>query len=598
MPNRFLLPPGLGHGYYVEINAANNSGTTKRRRPMSACTKFARIILLQFLLCSAHAASRPPTPNVLEIQSVAINGKTTALAGKAKINTGRSPQSVSFAFGQVTNSSRAPVRVRYKLDGYDNGWHEGGGEMFLMLRFYNAAGDAIGAKSFSVNGDSAGWNGDLKTSTFSHRRETVIAPPNAANFWVVVSSAGPPQTVGLYVVDHLVVSKLADSGPADILLQVPVDHATNFDAAAQAPLGWTRDGIHPSMAKVIDLGPDPAAKALAIVDDDPESHAEWHTTREFAPAVKPGDRLDVEWNEVFTMGVGNGHEAHYEKLSPGVYQFRVAEVTALGAPTGAECSIAINVPAPLWEMPWFWAAVTAFFIAAIMGVGRYAAWRQMREELARIESQRVLEQERLRIAHDIHDDLGARVTQISLVSAMAQNSPALSAAVRSDFARISQMARDTVSALYETVWAVNPENDNLDALGNYLCQMVHQLCEQAQLSCRLRVPELPRDVQVASQLRHNVILAVKEAINNIIKHAGATEVVFQVTFERNVLAISIHDNGNGFNLARTVTGNGLSNMKQRLQTIGGRCDIESGAEKGTTVLLHVPPASVRSANNE
>jgi signal transduction histidine kinase len=536
--------------------------------------------------------------NALEVQSVAINGKTIPLAGKTKINTGHSPQNISFTFAQATNSTRAPIRVRYKLDGYDNGWHEGGGEMFLMLRFYNAKGDAIGAKSFAVNGDSAGWNGALQTSTFSHRRETVIVPAEAANFWVVISSAGPPATVGLYVVDHLVVSKLADSGPGSVLLQVPLDRATNFDAVTQVPLGWTRDGIHPSMAKIIDLGPDPTAKALAIMDDDPDSHAEWHTTREFAPAVKAGDRLDVEWNEVFTMGVGNGHDAHYEKLSPGMYRFRVAEVTALGAPAGIESSIVIKVPAPLWEMPWFWAAVIAFFIAVIMGVGRYVAWRQMREELARIESQRALEQERLRIAHDIHDDLGARVTQISLLSAMAQNSPALSAAARSDFARISQMARDTVSALYETVWAVNPENDNLDALGNYLCQMVHQLCEQAQLSCRLRVPELPGDVQVASQLRHNVILAVKEAINNIIKHARATEVVFQVAFERNVLNISIHDNGSGFNLAKTATGNGLSNMKQRLQTLGGRCDIESAAEKGTTVLLHVAPQAHNQHSDE
>ncbi len=555
---------------------------------MSALTrKLAIVRVLPFWVCAAMAASHTPTTNLIEIQSVAINGKTISLAGKTKISTDPSPQNISFTFGQPTNSTPAPIRVRYKLDGYDNSWRESGGEMFLMLRFYNAAGDAVGAKGFSVNGDSAGWNGDLKTSTFSHRRETIVVPPNAANFWVVISSAGPPATVGIYVVDHLIVSKLADSGPASVLLQAPLDHATNFDALTQVPIGWTRDGIHPSMAKVIELGPDPTAKALAIVDDDPDSHAEWHTVREFAPAVRPGDRLDVEWNEVFTMGVGNGHEAHYEKLPRGEYQFRVAEVSALGAPAGVEAALAIRVPVPMWEMPWFWAAVVALLVAALMAISRYIAWRRMQQELARIEGQRALERERLRIAHDIHDDLGARVTQISLLSAMAQNSPATPTAARSDFARISQMARDTVSALYETVWAVNPENDNLDALGNYLCQMVHQLCEQAQLSCRLRVPELPRSVQVASQLRHHIILAVKEAINNIIKHARASEVVFQVTFERNVLTISIHDNGAGFNLAKTATGNGLNNMKQRLQTIGGRCDIESGAEKGTTVLMHV-----------
>jgi signal transduction histidine kinase len=557
---------------------------------LSARTIFSISLALRF--CQGVAVGAPHSPashptDGLEIQAITINGKTISLSGKSRINSGPTPQNISFTFGQATNAMRAPVRVRYKLDGYDSAWHEGGGEMFLLLRFYNEAGDAIGQKGFSVYGDSAGWSGELRTSTFSHRRETVVVPPNAANFWVVMSSAGPPATVGIYVVDHLVVSKLADSGPASVLLQAAFDRTTTFDPTNQAPLGWTRDGIHPSMAKIIDLEPDRTTKALAILDDDPESHAEWHTIREYAPAVRPGERLDVEWNEVFTMGVGNAHEAHYEKLAPGEYQFRVAEVSALGVATGNGTSIAIKVPAPLWEVPWFWAALVAFFIAALMGLSRYASWREMREELARIEGQRALEQERLRIAHDIHDDLGARLTQISLASAMAQDSAGLSSAARCEFDRISQMARDTVSALYETVWAVNPENDNLDALGNYLCQMVHQLCAQAKLSCRLHVPELPRDVQVASQLRHNVILAVKEAINNIIKHASASEVAFQVTFDRHVLTISIYDNGSGFDTANRMMGNGLGNMKLRLEAIGGRCNIESSAGRGTTILMHV-----------
>src|SRR5262249_56939930 len=174
------------------------------------------------------------------------------------------------------------------------------------------------------------------------------------------------------------------------------------------------------------------------------------------------------------------------------------------------------VSPPFWKTAWFWGAMSAIFIGAVLGLARYVTWHRMRRELLVLKSQQELERERLRIAQDIHDDLGARVTQISLLSAMAQDNPGVSSAASSEFNRISQMARDTVSALYETVWAVNPENDNLDALGNYLCQMVHQLCEQAKLSCRLRVPDLPSDVQVASQLRHNVILAVKEAINNII----------------------------------------------------------------------------------
>ena len=115
----------------------------------------------------------------------------------------------------------------------------------------------------------------------------------------------------------------------------------------------------------------------------------------------------------------------------------------------------------------------------------------MRRELTRLESQHALEDERVRIARDIHDDLGARVTQISLVSGLAQADPGLSEKARADFNAISGMARELVSALYETVWAVNPQNDNLDALGNYVCQMVDRLCDNAQLPRRLRVPSCP-----------------------------------------------------------------------------------------------------------
>jgi len=248
----------------------------------SACTissLLASVLGLSATYAGPHSGPTQAS-DVLEIQSVAINGKSISLAGKAKVTSSPSPQNIAFTFGQPTNATRSPIRVRYKLEGYDNTWHEGGGEMFVMVRFYNESGDAIGAKSFSVNGDSAGWSGELKTSTFTHRRETVVVPNKASNFWIVMSSAGPPQTVGIYVMDHLVVSKLADSGATTLLLQAAFDQATKFDPTNQVPLGWTRDGIHPSMAKIIDLEPDRMTKALAILDDDPESHAEWHTIRE------------------------------------------------------------------------------------------------------------------------------------------------------------------------------------------------------------------------------------------------------------------------------------------------------------------------------
>jgi signal transduction histidine kinase len=203
----------------------------------------------------------------------------------------------------------------------------------------------------------------------------------------------------------------------------------------------------------------------------------------------------------------------------------------------------------------------------------------------------------LRIAHDIHDDLGARVTQISLLSAMAQDNPTFPEKARLDFDTISKMSRELVSALYETVWAVNPENDNLEALGNYLCQMVKQLCERTPLRCRFHVSDLPAEVQVSSQTRHNISLAVKEAVHNIIKHAKASEVTIRMVFADGFLEVAVHDDGAGFLPAENIAGNGLSNMKQRLQNIGGQCFVESQSGAGTTVRLRLRiQASIQSAS--
>lgn len=277
----------------------------------------------------------------------------------------------------------------------------------------------------------------------------------------------------------------------------------------------------------------------------------------------------------------------YASLPAGDYKFRVRGLDVMGRLTGVEASAVVLVPQPFWETPWFWGGMVMAITAMMVGLSRYFVWHKMRREMVRLKQQRVLEQERLRIAHDIHDDLGARVTQISLLSAMAQENLTFPDKARADFGKVFKMARELVSALYETVWAVNPENDNLEALGNYLCQMVKQLCERTQLRCRFHVLDLPHEVQVSSQTRHNISLAVKEAVHNIIKHAKASEVTIRMAFAQGILDITVHDDGSGFELTDHVPGNGLSNMKQRLQNSGGNSLIESKPGRGTTVHMRL-----------
>jgi signal transduction histidine kinase len=210
----------------------------------------------------------------------------------------------------------------------------------------------------------------------------------------------------------------------------------------------------------------------------------------------------------------------------------------------------------------------------------------MHAEMIEMRQQRALEQDRLRIARDIHDDLGARVTQISLISAVAQKK-AIQDDARTDFDRISRLCREIVSAMYDTIWAVNPENDNLDEMVNHVCQKAHEMCQQAQIRCRLDIGELPQQIPLSSQTRHNVMMTVKEAVHNVIKHSRATEVTVRVVVDGKLLDISITDNGCGFQSATASMGNGLVNMNRRIRDIGGSCQVDSRPGEGASVRLRL-----------
>ncbi len=533
------------------------------------------------------AQSKPGSPaDPLEIRAVIVNEKSVSLRRNGEVNLGATPENIIFSFGPRSNAVPRPLRIRYKLEGQDSAWRDGVGDMFLAVRFYNAAGDQISQRNFPVNGESAGWTGSLANSPLTHRRQMLTVPEQAARVWVVISSAGPPAAVGVYVVANLVVTKVSSNAPAVTLLETPLDREDG-DADNRSPAGWTRDGNHSSMANIVTIGPSPAQKAFAILDDDAGSHAEWHNIMEAAPRVNAGEQLLIEWNEAFSIGVSDLTSVKYQNLPEGAYRFQLTGADIFGNPVGATTALNISVPPLFWRTPWFWGGVIAVTFLVSAMAWRYIVWQRVRREMVRLKHERVLENERVRIAQDLHDDFGARVTEISIASALASKKPNISETAGADFDRISNMSRELVFALYETVWAVNPENDNLDALGNYLCQMINRLCEQAQLPCRLRMADLPREIQVSSQTRHNIMMAVKEAVHNVIKHAQATEVILNVEFTAGALTISVQDNGRGFQPSSDRVGNGLINMKRRLADLGGTCDIQPGTPTGTNVVLRL-----------
>ncbi len=531
------------------------------------------------------------------------DGAPISLRATGRLRLSPHTRSVTFGFGPTANAVGHPARIRFKLDGYDKDWREYDGSMRLCVRFLDGTGDQISETVFRVAGQSAGWTGSPDTAPFLQRRETILVPPRAVSFWVVMSSAGPPATVGVYAISNLVVKTQPSNGaPATVCLPWPFAAADAPTAAGGAPPGWMRDGLRPSMATIFESGSALRNKGFAIVDDDLNGHAEWHTIKEMATAVTSSDRLIVEWSEAYSFGFAGNVEMPYRDLPAGYYRFRINQMSLMGVPSAQEASVDFEVPLVFWRTPWFWVSVLTIVLAAGAGGWRYAVWRRMHFQLQRLEQQRAVDRERLRIAQDIHDDLGARVTQISLLSAVAEGKACFPEEARTDFGKVSQMTRDLVSALYETVWAVNPENDNLDALANYLCQMANQLCSQARLRCRLEVPDLPAQVSVTSQVRHNLMLAVKEILHNVIKHARASEVRLRITWAADAggaiaprsdgrgsrLTICIQDDGCGFDPASCPPGNGLANVKRRMEGLGGGFSIDSRRVIGTKVTLHLP----------
>jgi len=220
---------------------------------------------------------------------------------------------------------------------------------------------------------------------------------------------------------------------------------------------------------------------------------------------------------------------------------------------------------------------------------RYISTQKLKREVQLHKQHEELERERARIARDLHDQLGANLTQVALLGEMAETDKHLPDEIESHARQISQTARETSRALDEIVWAANPSNDTLEGLINYACKYAQDYLELAGLRYRLEVPaQLPVQT-IAPDLRHHLFLAFKEAVNNVVKHAQASEVKIRLRLAPTTFTLEIEDNGRGPGEAATKTGrNGLRNMRKRMEDVGGAFELTPGPQNGTLIRLTAP----------
>lgn len=289
--------------------------------------------------------------------------------------------------------------------------------------------------------------------------------------------------------------------------------------------------------------------------------------------------FDPDWNPI-----GNRREEFYTNIPPGEYRFRVIASNHDGIWNMEGSHITIHVMPAFWQTGWFRALSALFLIIFFAAIIFYASTRKLKRRIKKIEQQHMLESERLRIARDMHDELGSRLTEIKLLGELSSRDDTDREFLKQRLSEMSQASVGVIETFREIVWSVNPQNDSLENFIDYLTQFATEYFQNAGIRCRFDIPvHLPSSV-LSSDIRHHLLMVYKEICTNVVKHSGASEVLTRVIVDRKKCMITLKDNGIGFDSGKIGhEGNGLDNIRKRMALVGGNVSIFSKPGEGCTL---------------
>jgi two-component sensor histidine kinase len=272
-----------------------------------------------------------------------------------------------------------------------------------------------------------------------------------------------------------------------------------------------------------------------------------------------------DWSEL-----SNRDFVEYSSLKPGKYTFKVRAL--IEDVIGEETTLSFRILPAFYQTFWFYSLIATGILLLFYAFHKY----RMRHAIK-------VERLRLRIASDLHDDIGSTLSSISLLSEIAtrQDKESESAKVLS---KIGVDSRDVLNSMDDIIWSVNPKNDSLSNLLVRLREYAIPLCESKDITFKMNVDETIHSMKLGMDELRDIFLIVKEAVNNAVKYSGCK--TLSVTFIKNPeLDISIRDDGCGFDTDSPTSRNGLINIKHRAQKIGGELLLHSEKGKGTTITL-------------
>jgi signal transduction histidine kinase/ligand-binding sensor domain-containing protein len=275
---------------------------------------------------------------------------------------------------------------------------------------------------------------------------------------------------------------------------------------------------------------------------------------------------DAEWN-----APSRERTVNYASLAPGRYRFLVRAIDADGGMSPAPATISFTVLSPIWQRWWFLTIAALLTAFTIHRLDRHRVARLL--EMANV---------RTRIATDLHDDIGANLTRIALLSEVAKGP-----SDDGPLASIARIARESVSSMSDIVWAINPKRERMQDLIRRMRQHAEEVLTARAVTLRFDATQVPGTLQLGMDVRRDLLLVFKEAVNNAARHANCSAVRVELRGERSRMTLSIVDDGIGFDTAAASDGHGLDSMRRRAARLSGALEIASG-EGGTTLTLTFP----------
>ncbi|HRP93911.1 MAG TPA: two-component regulator propeller domain-containing protein [Ignavibacteriaceae bacterium] len=294
------------------------------------------------------------------------------------------------------------------------------------------------------------------------------------------------------------------------------------------------------------------------------------------------DGYDDRW-----IQAGKRREAIYTNLDPGKYTLLIKATNSDGVWIEKPFSIIIEIIPPFWMTWWFRVIIILSLIGIVGSSVRYLELKKIKQKIKKLEEKQALEKERTRIARDMHDEIGANLTRISILSGIINSQ---SDKEKNDVSlnQITHSVNETIEKLDEIVWAVNPSNDNLKNLTAYISEYAENFFDASEIKCRFSLPDTIDEINLTSEKRHHLFLIIKEALNNVLKYSQARRVTISLIIESSFFTLTIKDDGIGFSPESiSSTGNGIKNMKERISLIDGEFELISAAGEGSEIRLKI-----------